>query len=389
MNWTDDFSFLLKPTQATLPEEGTSEDLIGNLLDIHTENHFPDLENIELVLLGIKESRRSQKSEVAHAPDAIREKLYSLFFNGEKLKIADVGNIEEGSTSHDTDSAVKTVVKSLLEKNIAVVILGGSQELTFANYTAYEVLETTVNLAVIDSGIDMGEFRDDLSPHNYLSKIVLHDPSYLFNLSILGYQTYLSDPASLVLLEKLFFDAHRLGSLTSDLKIAEPLLRNADVISFDINAVRDASAHGTGQPNGFSGDQVCQMARYAGMSDKMTSMGFYNYDPSTDPSGQTAMLIAQMIWCAIEGFSFRQREFPLFSKKNFLEYKVHLPAGNDEMVFYKSKRTDKWWMNVPYAGGYQGKLGRHHLVPCSYSDYELACRGDVPDMWWRTYQKLG
>ncbi len=124
MNWTDDFSFLLKPTQAIPPKDGTADDLMGNLLDIHTENHFPDLENVELVLLGIKESRRSEKSGVAHAPDIIREKLYSLFFHGEKINIADVGNIEEGNTSHDTDSAVKTVVKSLLEKNIAVVILG-------------------------------------------------------------------------------------------------------------------------------------------------------------------------------------------------------------------------------------------------------------------------
>lgn len=131
------------------------------------------------------------------------------------------------------------------------------------------------------------------------------------------------------------------------------------------------------------------MARYAGISDKTTSIGFYNYDVSKDIHGQTAMLIAQMVWCAIDGFCYRQREFPLFSKKNFLEYKVHLPDGRDEMIFYKSKRTDKWWMNVPYAGGDQGKLSRHHLVPCSYSDYEQAGRGDVPDMWWRTYQKLG
>ena len=389
MSWTDDFAYLLQPLSANLvPEEKPSEQL-GGFIELHSLDHFPNLDEVDIVLLGIKESRRSPNQSSPKSPDVIREKLFPLFHHAPKIKIADLGNIAPGDTPHDTDHAVKLVVKHMLDRNIAVIILGGSQELTFANYAAYEVLESTVNLAVIDGSIDLGEFREDLSPSNYLSKIVLHDPSYLFNLSVLGYQTYLSQPSSLALIEKLFFDAHRLGSLISDMKTTEPLLRNADVVSFDINAIQNAYAPGSGQPNGFTGEQACQMARYAGLSDKTTSIGFYNYDEAKDPLRQTAMLIAQMVWYTLDGFSHRQREFPLFSKKNFLEYKVHLPDGKDEMIFYKSKRTDKWWMNVPYAGGAQGKMGRHHLVPCSYSDYEQAGRGDVPDMWWRTYQKLG
>jgi len=389
MDWTDDFAYLLQPVDMPTPPEGSSPELLANFVDLHRPGHFPDLEGVDVVLLGVEEARRANSQAIASAPNAIREKLFTLYHHGPRVKIVDLGNISAGATPFDTDHAVKMVVKSVIDRNIAVLILGGSQEITFANYAAYEVLESTVNLAVIDASIDLGEFRDEISPSNYLSKIVLHDPSYLFNLSILGYQTYLSDPASLSLIEKLFFDAHRLGSLVSDFKTTEPLLRNADIVSFDIGAIRNSAAPGSAQPNGFTGEQACQLARYAGISDKTTSIGFYNYDVSLDPLGQTAMLLAQMVWCAIDGFCYRQREFPLFSKKNFLEYKVHLPDGKDEMIFYKSKRTDKWWMNVPYTGGAQGKLGRHHLVPCSYSDYEQAGRGDVPDMWWRTYQKLG
>jgi len=389
MNWTDDFAYLLQSVNTQCGPEGSSPRLLANYIDVHREHQFPDLDGVDLVFLGVNESRRSESRMNESGADAIREKLYTLFQHGPDIKIADVGNIAPGETPHDTDHAVKTVVKNLIDRNITVIILGGSQELTFSNYAAYEILESTVNLAVIDSSIDLGEFRESLSPTNYLSKIVLHDPSYLFNLSVLGYQTYLSDPESINLIEKLFFDAHRLGTLVNDLRTTEPLLRNADIVSFDIQSIKNSSAPGTGQPNGFTGDQVCQMARYAGISDKTTSIGFYNYDAGRDIHGQTAMLIAQMVWCTIDGFCYRQREFPLFSKKNFLEYKVHLPDGKDEMIFYKSKRTDKWWMNVPYAGGEQGKMSRHHLVPCSYSDYEQAGRGDVPDMWWRTYQKLG
>ena len=387
MAWTDDFSYLLTPLE--LSEDYPSEHNLGNYIDIYTDDQFPDLDSVDVVILGVSESRRSSEEDVKRAPDRIREKLYRLYHHGREIKIADVGNILPGEYPHDTDAGVKTVVKCLLEQNIVVLILGGSQELTFANYSAYEVLETTVNLAVIDSVVDLGEFREEIAPVNFLSKIVLHDPSYLFNLSVLGHQTYLNDPASLNLMDKLFFDAHRLGQIKSDIRLAEPLLRNADVISFDIDAVSRAYSPASQYPNGFTSEQVCQMARYAGLSDKATSIGFYNYSPGMDKMGTSAELIAEMIWCAIDGLSYRQKEYPLVNKNNFTEYKVHMPDNLEEIVFYKSQRTDKWWMKVPYVGGVDGKLGRHHLVPCNYAEYELATQGELPDMWWKTYQKLG
>ncbi len=388
MAWTDEFSYLLTPLSGF---DGSGEDdsvQYADYLRVFRKD-FPDIDDADIVLVGVEESRRATEKSLSKAPGAIRNELYELFHHGSDLVIADIGNITAGAHPHDTDHALKTVVKNLLKRNVLVIILGGSQELTFANYSAYEVLESSVNLAVVDALVDLGEFREDLSPENFLSKIVLHDPSYLFNLSILGYQTYCANPASLGLIEKLFFDAHRLGALSGDLKLCEPLMRNADILSIDVNAIADSSAPGTGHPNGFSGSQLCQIARYAGLSDQVSSIGFYNYNPAADRNGQTAKLIAQSIWYVIEGFSHRQREFPAVNKKNFVEYRVHMPDGRDEMIFYKSKRTDKWWMNVPYSGAGKSIHLKHHLVPCSYADYELATSGELPDMWWRTYQKLG
>ena len=387
MAWTDDFSYLLQPLDLSI--DFHSENQLGSKFDIHTDDNFPELENVDVIFVGISDTRRSNYGDLDDSANVIREKLYQLYYHGRELKIADIGNILPGEHPHDTDSALQTVVKSFIERGAVVIILGGSQELTFANYAAYEILDTTVNLAVIDSTVDLGEFREDLSPANYLSKIVLHDPSYLFNLSVLGYQKYLNDPASLNLMDKLFFDAHRLGELKSDIRICEPLLRNADVISFDANAIASAYSPASDGPNGFSGEQICQIARYAGLSDKASSIGFFNYSSKKDKNGASAQLFAEMIWCTIEGLSYRQKEYPLINKNNFTEYKVHMPENRDDIVFFKSQRTDKWWMKVPYAPGSKGKLGRHHLVPCNYSEYELATQGELPDMWWKTYQKLG
>lgn len=389
MTWVDDIGLYLKPVPIDVVADSNDPGLIGNLMQVHREGAFPDIEAGFIVILGVSEGRRSKGGAVINGPDLVRKQLYQLFSHDSSVKMADLGNIEAGETPADTDYALQKVAAGLIDKNIAVIVIGGGQELTFANYAAYEVLETTVNVAVIDAKIDMGEFLEDLSDENYLSKIVIHKPSFLFNLSALGFQSYMNHPDTLELLEKLFFDAIRLGVISGDLRSTEPYLRQADLLSVDINAVRNESAPGTGQPNGLTGEQICQMMRYAGLSDKTSSFGIYNYNPEKDVNGQTALLIAEMIWFIFDGYGKRIKEFPLIQKQDFLEYKVHLNDSDHELIFYKSRRSDKWWMKVPYAGGVQGQLGRHHLVPCSYTDYTTACEGEVPDMWWRTYQKLG
>jgi arginase family enzyme len=385
MNWIDQFLFFLKPVDSDVitSEPGT----VGSIVDVYTINNVPDLEATSIAIVGINPVKIADK-RLLSGPDLVRKKLYGLYYHGNALKFADLGNIIPGTSDGDNEAALREVISPLISRGVGVIILGGSQELTFANYKAYEVLETTVNIAVIDARIDMGEFREALGPHNYLSKIVLQEPGFLFNMSVLGYQSYLNDPETLALFEKLFFDAHRLGSLTYDLRDAEPHVRNADIVSIDMSAVRNADAPGTFQPNGLTGEQICQLCKYAGLSDKTTSIGIYNYNPESDINGQTSLLIAQMIWFIIDGYSRRIKEFPLIHKHDFMEYKIIMPKGNDELVFYKSTRTDKWWLNVPYATTSSAGRPRPFVLPCSYKDYEKACEGEVPDIFWRTYQKL-
>lgn len=390
MSWTDDFSFYLRP----VPEEvvksckSDSKYALGNRMDVHRDGHWPDLENVQVVLLGVETPEHTNKEDHLTGSDYIRKALYNLFIQHTHIAIADIGNIAPGESVNDTYIALQKVVGGMALRNSLVIILGGSQDLSFANYAAYEVLESTVNMAVIDSCIDMGEFREALSIDNYLSKIVVHKPSYLFNLSVLAYQNFLNDPEIVALMDKLFFDTKRLGELKSDMRTVEPYLRQADIVSVDIHAVARAFAPCSNQPNGLNGEEICQIARYSGLSDNCSSLGIYNFDPACDVEGQTALLIAQMVWHAIDGFSSRVKEYPLMSKPDFLEYKVQMAESSEHITFFKSKRTEKWWMNVPYSAGDEMQLIRQHLVPCSYSDYTSAASGEFPDLWWRTYRKL-
>jgi hypothetical protein len=222
-----------------------------------------------------------------------------------------------------------------------------------------------------------------------LSKIILYQPNYLFNFSNIGYQTYFVDPAAIELMQKLFFDSYRLGLVRSNMEETEPIVRNADIVSFDISAVRKSDAPGNynAGPNGFSGEEFCQIARYAGLSDKVSSVGFYEYNPDYDNRAVTASLVAQAIWCFIDGVTHRKNDLPSSLNPNFLKYRVFISENKHEIVFYKSNKSDRWWMEVPYPNN-KSKYERHHLVPCSYADYHIACNEGMPDRWWQTYQKL-
>lgn len=366
------------------------ENMLGHLTSFYDQQGFPNLEDVDIAIIGVKDSRGAGDKDFSQSPDAIRRELYPLYHHQKGVNIVDLGNILPGETLNDTYHAVADVVRELNKKNIFTIILGGSQDVTYGNYLAYEKLEQTVNLAVIDDSIDLSEKDEDINNKNFLSKIIIHQPNYLFNFSAIGYQTYFVNPSTRKLMEDLFFDTYRLGEIQSNVMKSEPIIRNADILSVDVSAVRNSELSGksTAGPNGFYGEEICQMMRYAGMSDKMSSIGFYEYFPENDNNGAGAMLVAQMIWCVLDGYCARKKDYPFGSKDNYTKYRIHLENTDHELVFYKSDKSDRWWMDVPYPPNMIIKFERHHLVPCNYDDYRDSSEGKIPDLWWKTYQKL-
>lgn len=365
----------------------------GKIINVYTVGgDFPSLENVQLAIIGVEEDRKALNNEgCGLAADYVRENFYKLFQGNYSAKIVDLGNIKKGNSIDDSYFAVTDVLTKLLKKNIIPIIIGGSQDLTFCNYLAYQNMEQTINVVAVDSSFDIGEGDKTLDSQSYLSKIILHKPNILFNFSNIGYQSYFVDQNSVELMDKLFFDAHRLGKVRKRMEDVEPIVRNADLLSFDISAVRqsDAPGNGNASPNGFYGEEACQITRYAGMSDKLSSIGFYEINPAFDTNKQTAHLVAQMIWYFIDGFYNRKQDYPIVDKSEYTKYRVSIKDHDHEVVFYKSNKSDRWWMDVPYPVNHQIKFERHHMVPCSYSDYETACTDELPDSWWQTYQKLG
>lgn len=377
-------------------DEGFLNSQFGHVIRPYVDE-FPVLDDPEsrpqLALVGVEEDRGSIGNKgAAKAPNAVRKHLYELYQGDYNVSMVDLGNIKPGDRIEDTYAALKLVVEELVKYDILPIIIGGGHDLTYAQYRGYEDLEQRVEVAVIDAKFDLDQASAQDTPLNsktYLNHIILHQPDYLFNLNNVAYQTYLVSKESINMYDKLFFNAQRVGMIAGKLDQAEPIIRAADMISFDIGAIRASEAPGNANavPNGLFGDEACQLARYAGMSDKCSSIGFYEFNPTFDPMEQTAMLVSQMIWCFVDGYYNRKNDAPLIPKSAYIIYRTPLENEAHELVFVKSKKSDRWWMQVPYFGT-KSVNERFYLVPCRYEDYQLAVAGEMPDLWWRTHQKL-
>ena len=190
------------------------------------------------------------------------------------------------------------------------------------------------------------------------------------------------------MLESLSFDAIRLGEVKSAIENIEPVMRNTDFLSFDLSSVQNifAPANCYSSPNGFNGEEACKLMRYAGISDKISCIAISEYNQKLDGDSQTAKLIAQMIWYFLLGYRARKNELNP-NIKNCIKYTVTFEDGKNEIIFYKSNLSGRWWMGVPFKSASHNELDCFY-VACSYSDYELANKGEVPERWIKTFNKL-
>ena len=337
------FSVAFRPGKLTL----------GETISIYrTEDNFPDLEGVDLAIIGVKEERGAIDNKgCADGVDYIRKALYQLFNHWPQLKIIDIGNVKIGKEINDTYFAFNQVLTELLKNKIVPIVIGAGQDLTYTMYQVYEPTGKLINIAAVDPMFDIGNDQEALNSHSYLSHIILHQPNFLFNFTNIGYQSYYVDTENI------------------------EFIRNANLLSFDIAAVRASDAPGVknASPNGFNGEEACRMTRYAGLSFKLSSIGFFEYNPHYDINSRTANLIAEMIWYFIEGFANRQDDIPTVDSTDFKRFNVQISDSQD-VVFLCHKISGKWWMDMSFLQNDDKRYERHHFIPCSKEDYDQAMR---------------
>ncbi|MGV9003224.1 formimidoylglutamase [Flavobacterium sp.] len=356
---------------------------LGNKVSFHTDKDFPDVDKIKIAIIGVPENRGDFDAYEEVNLTFIRKEFYKLYPGNWQSSLADLGDILPGNSVEDTFFALQKVIAKLLKLGIKSIVLGGSQDLTYPLYRAYDDLEQMVNLVAIDSKFDIGKPDDGVSSNSYLGKIILDEPNNLFNYCNIGFQTYFNSQEEIDLVEKLYFDAYRLGEISNNITLAEPVLRDADLVSIDLTTVKSSDSGNLYNftPNGFNGKEICSLARYSGISDKVSCLGIFNHNNTKEES----VLIAQMVWYFIEGVNFRSNEYPFTSKSNYSKYIV--PLEEEEIIFYKSNKTERWWIEIPFFSNSHNKLKKNTLLPCSHEEYLIACNQEIPERWWKAQRK--
>lgn len=330
------------------------------------KKEVPDLKKVKVALLGVGEKEAN----------AVREHLYRTVFPFPKDMVADLGNLRKAESP-----LIIPVVYELLAGRVLPVIIGGNDDFARAQFLAYQDAKALINLAVVDERFRFGSKED-----TYTSLLSPAHP-LLFNFGLVGLQVHQTPPDTLHFLTKNNFDAVRLGKSRAAIEETEPVLRDADLLAFHLGALKQSEAPGVAaaSPSGFFVEEACQLCRYAGMSDKLTSFGIYGYRPDLDRDAQTAQAAAQMLWYFLEGFFNRKNDYPV-SKAGLTEYIVAYRQLNYQLTFWKSAKSGRWWMQVPVAT--KKKHERHRLIPCSFQDYQMACREELPERLMQALQRF-
>lgn len=377
----------LTPVSAEIVEftESLPNYALGKMVRLYADrSDFPDLQGVSMAIIVIDEYRNSKNTIVA-LPNGndVRKEFYALYPGNWDVLIADLGTILSGETVKDTYFAIKEVVNELLGRKIIPIILGGSQDVTYAAYRGYDYSGTMVNMVGIDNKFDLSYFGDVLDSESYMNAIIQDEPANLVNFTNLGYQTYYNSQEASDLMDKLFFERYRLGEVIHDVTLVEPVLRNADLVSLDVTSVQGSdigNVSGT-YPNGFNSREICAITRYAGISEGVSCFGIYNMVCHE----KCYQLTAQLIWYFIEGYNYRYNEYVDETKEYLLKYIV--PLEEQDLYFYKSTRSERWWMKAPVFYQKDNNSLKEALIPCTYKEYTDACNQIMPERWWRAYRK--
>jgi arginase family enzyme len=355
---------------------------------IHTDNtSVKDINRYKIAIIGVPEGRNSLNTGSLKGPDVIRGQLYRLAKIPGKSKIIDLGNMKQGVTFNDTIAGLADILSFLIQENLFPVVIGGSSALVPAIDRALSKLKKRYTLIAVDSRIDFSNERKEPDSFNYLNTIINTHKSTFDHYINIGYQTYLNDQQVINRFLKRHSELIRIGDVRQAIYLTEPLFRDSDVAIFDISAVRQSDAPGTlsPTPNGFYGEEICLLSRYAGISDKLKVFGLFDVNPEFDIRNQTAGLAAQILWFFLEGFSQKQYETPVLSISNsgrFIKYHVRITGLDDDLIFIKSNLTDRWWMEFP------AEKDKNLYIACSHEDYIKANRNEVPDRWVKTMERL-
>lgn len=337
----------------------------GNQLPLFHKNQATD--TLKVALLNTDE----------HDYTKFRSALLQLAQNFKAIELVDLGQIKGGFVG------LTEAIDFLVQHHIFPIVIGKDKQVVEAQFRAYEHQQDLLHLTLVDSHLDWSETGGLL-----INKLLAKHPNILANFSAVGYQLHYCNPAAIDFLKDKFFELYRLSQVQQNLADIEPIVRNTDLLAFNLASVKSSDAPSTihANPNGFFAKEACRILRYATMSDQLSSLSIFGYDPTVKDNGQTAELMAQLVWYAISGFYARKGEYPI-DKDRLTKYVVEPTHHDYPLTFFKSPKSERWWLWVPKLEIHP--IYQHQpLIPCSYQDYQKACDGLISERLLRIFSQF-
>lgn len=374
MNLTDYF----KPVDFSKIATGTSalgKYGLGPVVEKFSETiNEKTLAKTNVALLGIPADNGKRQKKGAASPDSIRSALYRLASFETNLKLVDLGNLKITKSHKGTLLALRDITEYLRQMNVVLIVLGGSQELTIGISEAYHD-DRFFWLSTVDAVLDVKKGTETFNSKNYLTRLFKQVPK-LFQFSLIGYQQHLTGDNLLKKTENIG-NHLRLGEIRENIKQAELLLRNSNILSFDMGALKYSEAPGTSQKNtnGLRGEEACQLAYYAGLSPHLNVFGLFE-TVADNNDWITSSLAAEITWYFLKGISARkQSEFKTI-------YKVEIEGLDNPIIFRHEWEFNRWWFDV------QSVSGEVIEIACSEEEYKKAAANEIPERWLRFLQKM-
>lgn len=270
-----------------------------------------DYSGADIVILGCPQDegvrRNHGRPGAAGAPTAIRAQFYKLSTFNINRRIFDLGDVRLGGDLEETHDKQIEVVKSLLADGKRVIVLGGGNDISYADGKAMSESFGFENwIAInIDAHLDVriADQRNSGTPYRQLLDEKLIRPDYFYEV---GYQSHFCSPVYYDYIRRMGVNLISLELLRSrseaDVELKEHIklkfVHHSSSLNtffgFDLDAVRAADAPGTSAPSplGLRAGEFIQLVKYAASLANTRIVEFSEVNPNFDVDNRTARLVA-------------------------------------------------------------------------------------------------
>ncbi|MBP6578024.1 MAG: formimidoylglutamase [Chryseobacterium sp.] len=321
-----------------------------------------EIKENSIVLLFVSDYRGANGDAESQDFTGIRREFYKLSQLDFDIPIIDLGDLVSGKTPQDSHYILQEVLSVCHQKGAIPVIVGGSNDLAFSLFSALNYHQQDINYTQISNLVSLKQ-DEEIHESTFLSKILGSKNFSVKNYHHLGYQKHLNEMDSVNLIKEVQFDIIRLAEMMNSTEKTEPYFRKADLVTINCDAIETFSEAFSMNPqvNGLNRREICAYMKEIGLSEKLKSVGIFNYNIYSD-SQLNHQLLAQMIWYLIEGINIQK------SHPKEKSYETFFVLINDEQYAFKRDVFNNLW----YFGEDENI---DNCIPCSRSDFDEAKRG--------------